>query len=432
VDRNLKAMREERVALLDKREQTLQRVDSAGKSSATASKELRACEAITADIKALDQEIAKETAREESIKRRLLGSDIEVRNAFGGQSGQSVDLNDRERRAAFSTCARINSSLAPTEAGLALAQRAGYVPGSNSLHFDMPEQRAMSTTSATHGSLAIPEGFVPSLERALKAYGSVRSAARLIQTGSGNELHFPTTNDTGNRGRRLQENSQVQNTDVAISEVRLGAHTYSSDLVLTSVQLLTDQEVDFESHLGDILGERLGRIINAELTTGTGVDQPTGIVTASTLGKTAASTGAVTFAELVDLQHSVDPAYQQDAAFMLNWTTLASLKKIVDGDGRPLWQPSASAGMGTFPETLLGKRVIVNQDMPSIAAGQKPIIYGAFNRYLVREVRGIQLMRLNERYADHHQVAFLAFMRCDGQMLNAGTNPVKHLVMAGS
>jgi HK97 family phage major capsid protein len=67
--------------------------------------------------------------------------------------------------------------------------------------------------------------------------------------------------------------------------------------------------------------------------------------------------------------------------------------------------------------------------MPTAATtGTKAILFGALQKYLIRDVLSVTLLRLDERYADFHQVAFLAFARADGDLLNAGTNPVKHFV----
>ena len=69
---------------------------------------------------------------------------------------------------------------------------------------------------------------------------------------------------------------------------------------------------------------------------------------------------------------------------------------------------------------------MINNDVAVMAANAKSILFGALDKYLIRDTAGITLLRLDERFADFHQVAFLAFSRHDGDLLNAGTNPVKH------
>ena len=80
------------------------------------------------------------------------------------------------------------------------------------------------------------------------------------------------------------------------------------------------------------------------------------------------------------------------------------------------------------PATLLGYPIYPNNDMASATTnGTKAVLFGALSKYKIREVLGIELIRLNERYADAHQVAFLAVARADGDLINAGTNPVKYM-----
>ena len=84
------------------------------------------------------------------------------------------------------------------------------------------------------------------------------------------------------------------------------------------------------------------------------------------------------------------------------------------------------------PDRLYGRRVVVNQDVADIAAGSLPAIFGDLSLYKIRDVRSVRLRRLVERYADYDQQGFVAFSRHDGNLLNAGTNPVKLLKMAAS
>jgi HK97 family phage major capsid protein len=105
------------------------------------------------------------------------------------------------------------------------------------------------------------------------------------------------------------------------------------------------------------------------------------------------------------------------------------LKKVkilqYSGDtmGMPLWQPGLTVGQ---PDMIMGYQYVINQSMTTPATGVKSILFGDFSKYLIRDVRDITLLRLDERYADAHQVGFLAFSRSDGDLLDAGTNPVKY------
>jgi HK97 family phage major capsid protein len=180
------------------------------------------------------------------------------------------------------------------------------------------------------------------------------------------------------------------------------------------------------------LGNRIGRIQNDHFTTGDGSGKPKGVVNASASGVTSVA-DPPTYDNFVDLVHSVDPAYRSNGKFMMNDATLKTIKKIKvlqysgDTTGVPLWSPSLVAGQ---PDMILGYPFVINQSMASPGSTAKKVLFGDFSKYLVRDVRDVTLLRLDERFAELGQVAFLAFARSDGDLLDAGTNPVKYMAQS--
>jgi HK97 family phage major capsid protein len=282
--------------------------------------------------------------------------------------------------------------------------------------FDGKELRAQGVATGAAGGYMVPAPFRAKLIEAQKFYSSMRDVAEVITTETGATLPWPTNDDTANIGAILAENSQVTEQDVTLGTNDIGAYMYTSKLVRVSLQLLNDNAFDLESWLAGVLGRRIGRAQNQHFTTGTGTAQPEGVQTNSVIGKTGTTgqTTSVTYDDLIDLIHSVDPAYRNSgrAQFMLNDTTLAAARKLKDSQNRPLWEPSIQVGV---PDGLLGYGYTINQDMPVMAANAKSVLFGDFYAgYLIRDVQDVQLLRLAERYADYLQVGFLAFARTDG------------------
>ncbi len=286
-------------------------------------------------------------------------------------------------------------------------------------------QNRAQSTSTTAGGYTVPDDTMRALEEAMLAYGGMRQVADVIRTDSGAPLPWPTVNDTGNTGEIIGENTTVNQQDVTFGQKVLGAFKYSSKMILVSVELLQDASVNVGEFLGRALGTRIGRITNTHFTTGAGTTLPFGVVTGASSGKTglAGQTTSVIYADLVDLLHSVDPEYRINARWMFADSTLKALKKLVDGQSRPLW----SAGLAVRePDTILGYPYTINQSVAAMAANAKSILFGDFSKYKIRDVRGVTLLRLDERFADYHQVAFLAFSRHDGVLLDAGVAPIKY------
>lgn len=291
----------------------------------------------------------------------------------------------------------------------------------------LTEMRAQTTGTAASGGYLVPEEWAAQIESAMKAFGGIRNVATVIRSTSGDALHMPTDDDTSNTGAILGENTQDSEQDVAFSELVLNAYKYTSKIIRVPVELLQDSAFNLEAFLQGKFGERLGRATAAHYATGTGTAQPKGLFTAASSGKTAAANNALTYAELIDLKHSVDPAYRGGAKWVMNDSTLAVIKKLVDSTGRPLWAPGIAEGA---PGMIDGDTVQIDQGAPSIGSATTPIAYGDMSKYIIRDVAGFTMSRLVERYADYHQVGFLAILRTDGDLLDAGQGPVKKLTMA--
>lgn len=161
---------------------------------------------------------------------------------------------------------------------------------------------------------------------------------------------------------------------------------------------------------------------------GDGTGDPNGIVTASSLGKTATATAAITYDEVIDLVHSVDPAYRASSKtrLMFNDSTLGTLRKLKDSEGRYIW--SAGDVQNGVPGSILGYRYSINQAIDSLAAAKRVMLFGDFGKYFVRKVGGIVMFVARERFAP--DIGLLGLIRLDGEL--GDTAAVKHLITAAS
>lgn len=298
------------------------------------------------------------------------------------------------------------------------------------------ELRAQGTTSGAVGAYTIPQLFLPEITKSMALWGPMMDGGivREIVTDGGNPLPWPTVDDTANASAQVAENaaSATTGSDVAFGQKQLDAYVHRSGVVLVPTELLQDSAFDVQSLLNDLLGERIGRGGNTALTTGTGSSQPNGVATAAANGKTAAATNAITFDEVLDLTHSVDPAYRgaPSCRYMLHDTTLLALRKLKDGQNNYLWQMGdVRAGQ---PATLNGYPYSINQAMAHVGSGvsSRVLLFGDFKKYILRRVRDFNLIVMRERYAEALQVGFLAWARFDGEL--SDTAAIKRLTLAAA
>jgi len=338
-------------------------------------------------------------------------------------------------------------SLAPTDEQRKAMEALSFQPERNFVDIPLPhnysqvrralEGRATTyyvSTGTGYGGETIPEGFVPDWELALLAYGGARNVATIMRTTTGNDLPWPNSNDTGNAGELLDE--AADSTDTAASEqglttssVTFKAYKWSSKIIRVSAELIQDTAFNIVAHCGAIAGERIGRGQAPYFATGTGTSQPQGIVTGSALGATAASATALVGDDLLALVHSVDPAYRTlGCGWLMHDSVVLHIRKIKDEDDQYIWQPGLQAGK---PDVLLGYPLSVDQSMAStVEADAKVALFGMLSKFVIRDVATLRLKHLVERYAEYDQEAFLALMRCDAHVIDAGTYPIRHLLMA--
>lgn len=275
------------------------------------------------------------------------------------------------------------------------------------------------------GGYLVPQLVLPEYVDRLKFYSAIASVARSISTDFGAPLSLPTVDDTTNVGSLLSESTLAPSNDINFGVATFGGYKFTSGIVPVSFEIMQDSTVDVTGMILDLFAKRIGRGQNAFFTTGTGTGQPQGALIGASLGVTlpTGNTTSVTYAGLVSLYQSLDPAYRSSprCAWMMNDNTLLAIKELQDGGGqRPLFLPDVipQPPGSPFHGFLMGKPVIVNPDMPGMAANATPVLFGDFEQYAIRQVRGLAVIPMNDSaYAKKGQQAFVAFGRADGRVL---------------
>lgn len=253
-----------------------------------------------------------------------------------------------------------------------------------------------------------------------------RAGARIISLKKTKSFSIPVQTDSGAAVLTAEE-GQYNEQEPTLNTVEFNPYKYTR-LSKASEELVEDADFDiFNEVLAPDAANSFVLAENAAFTTGTGVSQPQGALTGATLGKTAASATAITFDEIIDLFTSVDEFYRNDAscAFMMADATASLIRKLKDSTGQYLWQPALTAGN---PPTILGKPVYINRNMPAVATGNKTILFGAFNRFVIADYTLVIMQRLNELYAETGQIGFRWAKRFDSNVVDAAA--LKYLQQA--
>jgi HK97 family phage major capsid protein len=295
------------------------------------------------------------------------------------------------------------------------------------------EQRDLTTST---GGYFVPQEFYPVLTQAEKAWGSILPELNTKKTDNGAPMKIAFSNDTGNLLMLDSEPSSMSEVEPGLSSLLLSTDALKTNIIKVTLAELQDSAFDLDAFIRDIFGKRYYRGLTSLVTNGTFAGSPSvaqnieSLLTAAYDAVTTLdTTKPIQWADLVAIYGALDPAYGIDAIWSFNSKTRATLLGVTDTLGRPLYIPAPT--VGTF-DTLLGKRVVLNQYMENAASGTSSnsgavsVLYGDFKQgYLLREVKpGLAIVRLNERFMDTLEVGFLGYCRAGGISTDAGTHPI--------
>lgn len=386
-------------------------------------------QALTADAEVLDERIQ---AWEKTLKLES-SSDLSAAKDHADRTGLSVDESNHKlsaaRRAFVNALRYGDNGLTDEERELVSATSPANAGRTKGLAI---KNIAEGTNSA--GGYLVPTIVMPQLLTRLKAFGGMRDFARVLTTENGDPLSWGTLDDTSSEGELMAEGAVSTDDDLSFGVVTIGAYMIGSKTVPVSLQILQDAAVNVEAEVLDALAIRIARGQNRYCTTGTGSSQPQGCVVGAASGKVGLTgqTTSVIYDDLVDLEHSVDPAYRAlpSCKWMFNDNTLKALKKLKDGNGRPLWLPGLASSIETKgdPDRIGRYPYVINQHMADMAANAKSIIFGAGEKYLIRDVMSTLIFRFTDSaYAKKLQVGFMAVARFDGRFIDqASSGAIKY------
>lgn len=271
-------------------------------------------------------------------------------------------------------------------------------------------KNALQIGEDSEGGYLVPDEFERTLIAALEEENIVRQLANVITTSFGDKK-IPVVASKGTASW-TDEEAPTPESDDAFGMVTLGAHKLST-MIKISEELINDSVFNMERYIANEFARRIGRAEEEAFITGNGTGKPTGILNSGDVGITAASNTAITVDELIDLYHSLREPYRKKAVFLANDTTIKAIRKLKDGNGQYLWQPSLQAGQ---PDMILNRPVKTSGYVPAIQAGAKVISFGDYSHYWVADRQGRAFQRLNELFAATGQVGFRATQRVDGKL----------------
>lgn len=233
----------------------------------------------------------------------------------------------------------------------------------------MEVRNALSEGVDSEGGYLVPDEFEHTLVTSLADQNVMRGLAKVIQTTSG-DRKIPVVSTHGTAGW-LDEGKPYTESDEAFTQVTLSAFKLGTFLKI-SEELLNDAAFDVESYLAAEFARRIGAAEEEAFLVGDGRGKPTGIfaIGGGESGITTAKPTDISADELIDLHYSLRAPYRKNAVWLMNDSTVKTVRKLKDTQGQYLWQPALTAGA---PDLILGKPVHTSVFAPEIKAGAKTV-----------------------------------------------------------
>jgi len=288
------------------------------------------------------------------------------------------------------------------------------------------EMKALNVTTDADGGFAVPEQLDRNILQIMKDESPMRQVCTVQPIGG---VDYKKLVDIGGAasgwvdeddGRTLTASPQLAQLTPFMGEI------YANPAATQT--MLDDAFFNAESWLAGSVAEKFAEAEGTSFISGNGTKQPKGILVytsattadaSRTFGqlqhKVAASATAITSDELIDIVYLLRRKYRNGASFMMNGATVAAVRKMKDGNGNYLWQPSVQAGQ---PATVHGYNLVENEDMPDIATGDVAVMFGNFKKgYLILDRMGIRTLR--DPYTNKPYVQFYSTKRVGGMLLDS-------------
>lgn len=276
--------------------------------------------------------------------------------------------------------------------------------------------KSLATDSDPDGGYLMPMNMVNTVINKLIQFSPIRELATTITISQGDTVEIPAEDSTDFSGGWVAERgSRAQTQSGKLRMEKITAHEMYANPFVTQ-KLLDDAAFGFEAWLNDRVAKRFAVIEGLAFVSGSGNNQPEGILTKS--GVTEVNSGnanLLTADGVISLFYALPEFYAKNATWLMKRSSVSAIRKLKDGQGSYLWQPGMA---GDAPATILGRPYREAVDMPEVGAGNYPIVFGDIAAaYTIVDRQGVRTLR--DPFTNKPFVEFYTTKRTGGQVVLA-------------
>lgn len=415
---SIKELLDQRMALVTQARAVLAKADSEDKRDLTA-EETAAYDAIDSQIDAVSGEIDKvETDNKRREKLAGLEASIPVARqtgsgnlaGLGSTAAQAIEIELRGRRLHLRPGSSEHLRAQPD-----YQEKFGR-------YLVNGEQLGLQVSSDPKGGYLAPTTWVASLIKFLDDEVFMRRLATvlppLMQAASLGVPSYDTDPNDADWGAEVPASDISEDTAMAFGKRELTPHLCTK-LIKLSTKILRSAILDVDSFTVGRVGYKFAVTEEKAFLSGTGAQRPLGVFEASADGvstgrdKATASTTTFTADELIDNVYNIKDAYRSRATWVAHRDFYAKARKLKDGNGQYLWQPSVQAGQ---PDMLFNIPTVSSEFAPNtFTTGKYIAIVGDFKAgYWIVDSLEMEVQRLGELFSLKNQVGILGRKETDG------------------
>jgi HK97 family phage major capsid protein len=291
--------------------------------------------------------------------------------------------------------------------------------GSKTLHEALGPDlvKALIVSNDTQGGYLAPVEYVNEILANVVEWSPVRNVCRVRAT-TRQAIQIPKRTTTAAAAWVAETGTRVETTNPAFGMENIQSHEMYA-MTKVSKQELEDSQFDLEGFLNAEFSEQFGLTEGAAFISGTGVGQPEGMLTNSSVSYTASGAASnITADGLIAIYYDLKEAYLLNSSWIMNRSTLKVVRQLKDGQGQYLWAPGIR--VDARPSAILDRPYMTAPDMPAINTNTYPILFGDFKRgYLILDRLVMEMMSDPYTSKSTGMVEFSARRRVGGQVIIA-------------
>lgn len=292
---------------------------------------------------------------------------------------------------------------------------------------DMQRRAVHGETDGAGGYMLVPERDTGPFERLLSVSTPMRQLAT-VRSVSASVLEKPFNLGGATGGWVGESASRPETATSQLAMLRFPVMELYAMPGATNA-MLDDAMIDIEAWLAEEVNITFSEMESAAYVSGDGVNKPKGVLAYDTVADDAWSWGKLGFIKtgangafhatqpgdaLNELPYKLKAGYRARGAYLMNRSTLASVRSMKDSNGGYIWQPGLQQGQ---PDRLCGHLVVEAEDMPTAAANSLSVAFGDFQSgYLIVDRLGVRVVR--DPYTSKPHVLFYTTKRVGGGVQN--------------